>query len=143
MIRGFREEDTEKLVAIWFEASLQAHGFIGRDYWESRVHDMRTLYLPLSELVVHVDDVSGEPTGFMALVDDFLAGLFVAPAHQGRGTGTRLLCLAKKMHPCLELTVYARNVRARALYERNGFRIVAERLEEATGERELVMRWGE
>ncbi len=142
MIRSFREEDTEKIVAIWLAASIQAHDFIDRQYWENRVHDMRTLYLPLCDTIVYVDDLSGEPEGFMAFVDDFLAALFVSPDCQGRGIGTRLLGLAKKIQPNMELTVYAGNVRARAFYERHGFRVVSERLEMATGQRELVMRRG-
>ena len=142
MIRAFREEDTEKVIAIWLEASFQAHGFIDRHYWENKVHDMRTLYLPLSDSLVYEDDESGEPVGFMSLIDSFLAGLFISPAYQGKGLGTRLLGLAKKIQPNMELTVYAANSRAIALYERHGFRVVAERMEEATGQRELVMRCG-
>ena len=53
MIRAFRNEDSEAVVALWLEASLQAHAFVGKGYWESKVEDMRTLYLPLSEIVCH------------------------------------------------------------------------------------------
>ena len=58
---------------------------------------MRTLYLPLSEIVVDEDRATGEVVAFMAFVEDYLAALFVAPAHQKRGVGSRLLALAKKM----------------------------------------------
>lgn len=42
-----------------------------------------------------------------AFVDDFLAALFVGPEHQRKGIGTRLLDVAKKIHPDMELSVYA------------------------------------
>ena len=115
MLRSFREEDTEAVVAIWLEASLQAHGFIDGKYWRARAQDMRTLYLPL-------------------------AALFVGPEHQRKGIGTRLLDVAKKIHPDMELSVYAQNTRARTFYERHGFRMVSRRVEDATGQLELVMR---
>ena len=89
MIRAFRNEDSEAVVALWLEASLQAHAFVGKGYWESKVEDMRTLYLPLSEIVVDADEATGEITGFVALVEDFLAALFVAPRHQGKGTAAQ------------------------------------------------------
>ena len=41
----------------------------------------------------------------------------------------------------LQLSVYAQNSRAVAFYEKNGFVPQAERVEESTGERELVMVW--
>ena len=100
---------------------------------------MRTLYLPLSEIVVDEDRATGEVVAFMALVEDYLAALFVAPAHQKRGVGSRLLALAKKMRGTLDLSVYAENERAVAFYQKNGFRITGERIEEVTGRTELLM----
>lgn len=142
MIRAFRNEDSEAVVTLWLEASLQAHAFVGTGYWESKVEDMRTLYLPLSEIVVDADEATGEITGFAALVEDFLAALFVAPRHQGKGTGTRLLKLAQKMRGTLELSVYAENERAVEFYRKHGFKVVGQGVEEATGHLELTMRFG-
>lgn len=140
MIRPFLGEDTEAIVRLWFEASVQAHGFIPRAYWEAAREDMRTLYLPLSdEIVVHVDDVSGDVDAFFAFIGDFLAAFFVAPSAQGKGLGKRLLRIAKRMHPALTLTVYAENNHAVRFYQRNGFIIQGERTEERTGHRELLM----
>ena len=59
MIRPFRDEDTEEVVRVWLEASIEAHGFIPRAFWEAAAEDMRTLYLPMSdEIVLHVDAVA-------------------------------------------------------------------------------------
>lgn len=137
MIRPFREEDGEAVVDIWLRASLRAHTFVDPAYWQSRVKDMREVYLPLSEMAV--DEEDGQVTGFMALVEDYLAALFVAPEQQGKGIGSRLLRLAKKMRPELTLSVYAENVPALVFYRKHGFGVVAERVEKATGQKECVM----
>ena len=129
MIRAFKEEDTETVIRIWLAASVRSHSFIDKAYWEEKAEAMRTLYLPLSEIVVDEDRATGEVVAFMAFVEDYLAALFVAPAHQKRGVGSRLLALAKKMRGTLDLSVYAEN----------GFRITGERIEEVTGRTELLM----
>ena len=140
MIRTFCEEDTEAVVRLWLEASIEAHSFIPREFWEAAAEDMRRVYLPMSdEIVLHVDDASGDVDAFFAFVGDFLAALFVAPAAQGRGLGSRLLRIACRMHPELSLTVYKENRRAVALYEKHGFRICGERVEEKTGAVEYLM----
>lgn len=107
MIRAFKEEDTEAVIRIWLEASILSHSFIDKAYWEEKADAMRTLYLPLSEVVVDEDKDTGEVVAFIAFVEDYLAALFVAPAHQKKGVGSRLLALAKKMRDTLELSVYA------------------------------------
>ena len=88
MIRAFKEEDTETVIRIWLAASVRSHSFIDKAYWEEKAEAMRTLYLPLSEIVVDEDRATGEVVAFMAFVEDYLAALFVAPAHQKRGVGS-------------------------------------------------------
>ena len=139
MIRAFKEEDTEAVIRIWLEASILSHSFIDKVYWEEKADAMRTLYLPLSEVVVDEDKDTGEVIAFKAFVEDYLAALLVAPAHQKKGVGSRLLALAKKMRDTLELSVYAENERAVAFYRKNGFRMTDKRIEEMTGHTELLM----
>lgn len=100
---------------------------------------MRALYLPLGEIIVDEDRTTGEMTVFTALVKDYLAAFFVALAHQRRKAGSRLLVLARKMYSTLDLSIHAENERAVALYQKNGFHITGERVEETTGRTELLM----
>lgn len=140
MIRPFCNEDAEEVVRVWFEASLEAHGFIPRSYWEAAVEDMRTLYLPMSdEIVVHTDEETGRIDAFLAFVDTYLAALFVAPCAQGKGLGSRMFRIAGRMHPELTLSVYRENERAVSFYRRRGLVVLRERVEERTGHVELVM----
>ena len=129
----------QAVIRIWLEASILSHSFIDKAYWEEKADAMRTLYLPLSEVVVDEDKDTGEVVAFIAFVEDYLAALFVAPAHQKKGVGSRLLALAKKMRDTLELSVYAENERAVAFYRKNGFRMTDKRIEEMTGHTELLM----
>lgn len=140
MIRPATEADMESIVRLWLESSVQAHDFVSRTWWEDRVSDMRELYLPLSDvLIVAIDDASGKLVGFVALIENVLAALFVLPEWQGRGIGTRLLELVRKLRTELCLTVYARNKRAVDFYLKHGFVRTGRRIEAATGQTEWVM----
>jgi len=64
-------------------------------------------YLPNSE--VFVAEIENEAVGFIALVNDYLAALFVAEKQQGKGLGRALLEFAKASRTQLLLRVYQKN----------------------------------
>jgi GNAT superfamily N-acetyltransferase len=79
-----------------------------------------SVVVPRRELwVIEVDE------GLVALMvidDGWLAQLYVHPEWTGRGLGSRLLNLAKELHPNgLDLWTFQSNVGARRFYERHGF----------------------
>ncbi|RAI19975.1 GNAT family N-acetyltransferase [Afifella marina] len=117
--------DTETLSGIWLDASLLAHPFIGR----ARLLEQRRLieekYLPAAETWVACR--SGEPAGFIALMENFIGGLFVAPAHQGQGIGARLIAHAFTCRDELTLEVYTENAGALRFYLAQGFEEVSRR----------------
>lgn len=137
MIRTQIPSDLNRLSQIWLETNLTAHAFIPSSFWEKNVEGVRAA-LPDAEVLVW--DEEGIQ-GFIGLLDGFIAGLFVAEGQRGRGIGAKLLAAAKERYAALTLDVYARNVRAHAFYERNGFVIQREKVNEATGEPEYEMLW--
>jgi len=66
--------------------------------------------------------VDGEVAGFIELVGAHVSNLFVDPAFQGRGVGSRLMAAAEAaVEGDLTLSVFTVNPDARRLYERLGF----------------------
>ncbi len=55
MIRAFKPSDMDDVLNIWLEASIGAHGFIGKEFWESRVDEMRETYIPDSEILMEYE----------------------------------------------------------------------------------------
>lgn len=84
---------------------------------------------------------SGQVRGFLSMVENHLAALFIHPAHQRSGLGRRLLDSAKALHHTLELNVYRANVKAVGFYRSAGFEVVAEARDAATGQPELTLCW--
>lgn len=125
LIRPFEAADTSKLSKIWFEASLLAHPFIG----ERRLMDQQALieerYLPSAE--TWVATVSGQPAGFISLLETFVGGLFISPERQGLGIGRRLISHTLTLKGELSLEVYTQNRRAMGFYRSLGFEELSRR----------------
>ena len=143
MIRPYIQSDGDEVVHIWLEASIKAHYFIGREYWESKAEEMKTTYLPQSESYVYIDEGANRIVGFISLIDTYLAAIFVMPHQQGRGIGKALINYAKSIRQELTLGVYSKNKPSVMFYKSQGFITENEQTEENTGEKEYKMKWSE
>lgn len=139
MIRQMDKDDMDQVLDIWLRASIEAHAFIGEQFWRARLGDMRSVYLPAATSCVF--EREGAPAGFYSVYGDALAALFVHPDIQGAGIGSLLLAHAKTGRHRLDLTVYSANHAARRFYERHGFVAFDERPDAHTGHPEILMRW--
>ena len=137
MITKLEKSDMDQVIEIWLEASIKAHDFVGSAFWESKVKDMREIYIPAGETFVYRE--KGPIKGFFSLYNDTLAALFVSPAYQGAGIGSALMGKAKEMRDKLSLTVYKGNHNSVEFYQKRGFVIEKEQIDEHTGHPELVM----
>ena len=70
-----------------------------------------------------------------------IEGIFVSDEMQSCGIGKLLLDYIKDKKVSLRLNVYQKNARAISFYQREGFIIQCEGLDEATGEKEYTMLW--
>ncbi|MCS6624991.1 GNAT family N-acetyltransferase [Roseibacterium beibuensis] len=83
----------------------------------------------------------GRIVGFVDLVGNHIANLFVDPSAQGRGVGTMLITLVERETiGDLTLSVFTANRRARALYQRLGFEVVSDGLVPFRGATKRVWR---
>ncbi|GKV70121.1 acetyltransferase [Sporosarcina sp. NCCP-2716] len=139
MIRAYVESDIDTLADIWYNGSLQAHHFIEPSYWALKIDDMKRIYIPLSD--THVYQTSSVVIGFISMVDNYLAALFVDPTSQNNGAGSQLLKFEKERRSSIQLKVYQKNPSAVRFYEKNGFRIKGTEIDEQTGQEEYVMEW--
>lgn len=139
MVRESKPEDTEAILRIWLETSVKAHDFMPSSFWEGQVAAMRDTYLPSADTYVYTDPATGEIAGFVSLLDQTIAALFVHPSAQQKGIGKQLMRWAKQKHDRLMLQVYAENAGALAFYKKQGFRIRRKQIDESTGHPEYVM----
>lgn len=138
-IRELKKEDISVVVELWYNVSIQAHSFISNEYWEKNKEAMATQYLPGSECYLAIKE--GTIVGFVAMVEDYLAAIFVHTDMQGYGIGKKLLDFIKSKRETAQLKVYKNNPKSIHFYKNQGFSIISESIEELTNEAEIFMEW--
>ena len=138
MIRELQNVDINKVADLWLKTNLEAHDFIPGQYWTSNYEAVKKM-LPQAEVYVYEDNKIIQ--GFVGVRDEYIEGIFVSGKMQSHGIGKALLDYIKDKKVRLQLNVYQKNVRAMSFYQREGFTIQSERMDEFTGETEYVMDW--
>ena len=138
MIRRLQRTDISRVADIWLDTNLKAHYFISPQYWKSNFNLVKEM---LSQSEVYVYENGREIQGFIGMRDEYIEGIFVPDEIQSQGIGKLLMDFIKDKKEKLRLTVYQKNTRAIHFYQREGFKIQCEDLDEATSEKEYVMIW--
>lgn len=138
MIRKMELRDLDAVMEIWLDSNEQAHDFVPEKYWKNHFEEVRSI-LPESE--VYVYESEGKIQGFAGLMEDYIAGIFVAEKFRSKGIGKLLMKYMKGKKQKLRLSVYIKNQAAVRFYQREDFQIRTESVDEATGEAEYEMTW--
>lgn len=138
MIRKLGICELEAIMKIWLETNIKAHDFIEESYWRENYNLVKEM-MPSATIFVYED--SNAIQGFIGLMDNYIAGIFINSNSQSKGIGKALLDYVKKDYSELMLQVYRKNIRAVRFYAREGFTVLKEQTDENTGEIEIVMNW--
>ncbi len=123
MIRRYRDDDFESVLAIWFSAMQVSIPALlvrmGHTLENSREFFRTNLTKDCDVWVYEHDD---HPAAFISLKGEFIDRLYVSPHHQRQGIGLALLDHARNLSP-LHLWLYTdqANKLSRSFYEKNGF----------------------
>lgn len=138
MIKKLQKSDIDRVAEIWLDTNLKAHDFISEQYWRGNFDMVREA---LWQAEVYVYESDGKVQGFIGLDGEYIEGIFVSDEIQSQGIGKALLDYAKSRKSELHLNVYQKNTRAIRFYQREGFSVRSEGLDEAVGEKDFLMAW--
>lgn len=138
MVRNFKNADIDKIMEIWLNSNIEAHNFIDKSYWEKNFEMVKNA-LPQSEIYIYEEN--NNIMGFVGLVENYIAGIFVEKNFRGKGTGKKLLDYAKSIKNNLTLNVYEKNIDAVKFYKREGFTVEKFGIDKSTNEKEFMMSW--
>lgn len=141
MIRKSNDKDINKIMETWKESTIKAHNFISKEYWENNYNIVKNEYIPISDTFVYEE--GQEIKGFISIIDkSFIGALFINSNYQNLGIGGKLLEYATKEYKNLSLAVYKDNKKAVVFYNKKGFNIVKEQINEDSGFKEYIMVYG-
>lgn len=138
MIRKFEMKDTKRVMQIWLDVNIETHNFVPGDYWLSNYQSVQEQLLQADIYVYEQDE---EIQGFVGMMDDYLAGIFVDKKCRSMGIGKELLECVKQNYPAFSLNVYQKNRRAVDFYLREGLSIISNGIDEDTSETDYTMVW--
>lgn len=141
MIRKLKpEKDIAEVMEIWLKTNISAHHFISEDYWKANFETVKAM-LPQADVYVYENESTYKIEGFIGIIDDYIAGIFVCDDAQSKGIGSQFIKFVKGRKNRMTLSVYQKNERAVKFYEKAGFKIHAEGMDENTKEKEYFMLW--
>ena len=138
MHRQLLNGDIDRIAEIGLKTNMKDHHFISNQYWKSNDEVVKEM---MSHYEVYVFEADKMIQGFVGLNDEYIEGIFVSDEMQSCGIGKLLLDYIKDKKVSLRLNVYQKNARAISFYQREGFDIQCEDLDEDTGEKEYTMLW--
>jgi GNAT superfamily N-acetyltransferase len=123
-IRRATRADAAAVSDVYIRGRRGAADYIPTVHTDNEIRDwIANVLMAASE--VWVAECEGEIVAMMALDGEQVEQLYVAPEHQRRGAGSRLLAKARELRPRgLRLWTFQRNAPARRFYESHGFRAV-------------------
>ena len=137
-IETITDADLETIASIWLRSNLESHAFIDRNYW---LKNYQTVKASLTTADLYAYYHNEKIIGFLGLIDEDIAGIFVLQEYRSLGIGGQLLARIKEKHSKLLLSVYQKNERAVQFYLKQGFTILKETTDYETTEEEFLMEW--
>ncbi|MFW2545343.1 GNAT family N-acetyltransferase [Primorskyibacter sp. 2E107] len=137
MMRRYKPDDTDALIAIWDKAEPHAHPFLSDDVRDQVRRDMADIYLPNAE--TWVLEQEGAPVGFIAMIGAEIGGLFLDPSEQGKGLGRQMVDHIVGIKGPLTVEVFKDNKIGLPFYVRYGFVVTGEGVFDASGDATLKM----
>jgi GNAT superfamily N-acetyltransferase len=121
-LRRARQDESDQIADVWLRSRTASIPTIPPPVHSDE--EVRAWFeqVVLPEQEVWVAQVGNKVVALLALDDAWIDQLYVDPLWTGKGTGSRLLNLAKERRPAgLSLWTFQSNAGARRFYERHGF----------------------
>ena len=101
-IETITDADLETIASIWLRSNLESHAFIDRNYW---LKNYQTVKASLTTADLYAYYHNEKIIGFLGLIDEYIAGIFVLQEYRSLGIGGQLLARIKEKHSKLLLSV--------------------------------------
>ncbi|MEG0328208.1 MAG: N-acetyltransferase [Erysipelothrix sp.] len=141
MIRLMEIPEIDEVMDLWINTNFEVHDYVDSSYWRENYDSFKEM-LENANIYVSVDN--NRINGFAGVLGGhYLSGIFVDSISRNNGVGKELMNHLKERYDELTLNVYQQNKKAIKFYEREGFVVIDEDVEEETNIPEFTMAWPE
>ena len=139
-MKAFTNDKTDYVMDLWLSNILEAHHFIGEEYWRNLYEKFKTEYLLKNE--AYYLEEAGAVIAFSLLQEggDIIA-FFVDKNAQNRGVGQDMLRFLKSRNESLSISIYEKNQQGFQFFLKNGFEMQHKQVDMNTGETEIYLQW--
>lgn len=126
MIRKYTNADLASTAKVWLRSGQAEYHYLCafQALDEAKAIDVFARIIQ-DQCTVWVYEKVDEIVGFMAMDENLIDRLYIDPPNQGQGIGSIFIEYAKSCYPAgLVLKTHEQNKRARAFYEKCGFKAV-------------------
>lgn len=138
MIREYKPDDIEQLLDVWYRASKVAHPFLTEEFLESEKIQIQYMYIDQTETWIY--EAGKTLIGFVSMIENDVAALFVDPDEHRKGIGRLLLDHVINNRNLLTVDVFKENRIGINFYKKYGFEFVKEKMHIETGNLLLEMK---
>ncbi len=123
MIREYTKADSVSSARVWLRSGQAEYDYLDAFQKLDEKKALEVFRRVIQDTCrIWVYEIENEIVGFMAMHKCYIDRLYVAPEHQGKGVGSKLVDHAKELYPTgLSLKTHQQNLRACAFYEKRGF----------------------
>lgn len=138
LIEPLDSSDLETISQIWLMSNLDTHDFIEKEHWLNNYSFVKKAF---SSATIYAYYSDNKIVGFLGIINEYIAGIFILQDYRSLGIGTQLLKAIQSTHTKPTLDVYQKNTLALKFYQKNGFHIQQEKLDIQTEEIEYFLEW--
>jgi GNAT superfamily N-acetyltransferase len=140
-LRGFRDDDTDRVVSLWYQTHHRAFEQLREDFPLYRFYDL-FFSLDLNDCNFLIVTQGESVCGFAYSISGDLRHLYVAHEYWRQGIGTLLLDRTMALSPDgLRLRTLESNLGGRKFYRSRGFQQISVECDEILGVPFAVFHW--
>lgn len=141
-IIDYDERYARAAVKMWRASKEKAIGQKDIHSFEDHLAFLRFVLVRENKVFLAIDKKTETVAGLIAIKGSELNQLYIHTDYQGTGIGSRLLNLAKELSPGkLQLFTFEVNKKARAFYEKHGFKIIGRGFENEENLPDIKYEW--
>lgn len=118
LIEPLDSSDLETISQIWLMSNLDTHDFIEKEHWLNNYSFVKKAF---SSATIYAYYSDNKIVGFLGIINEYIAGIFILQDYRSLGIGTQLLKAIQSTHTKPTLDVYQKKYASTKILSKERF----------------------